>query len=562
MSDYGFVHITLSELWDDFKSKADEEFVKAVAEVCRFGISKNANRNPLVHLVKADTVTHICNMLANLKKLVDYTKITLTAEHLACLLMAACCYEIGINLTEKETEEYYGKYNSSEWKDFFKNHTKVSDYYAANKKVTDADRRLFLAQNQSKTMQTIFKEFKWNKILNRSWIYKETIFYLCGNLQLNDSVLNKITQGNLKEDDLKRCAALLRFADLMTLNANRMSEHAIRKMQKISDDYWGDKLEDYNWSIDKDGIIQVGAVCQTMQVEHELRTFLNWAGKELRQLNKAFKELPFVINSFIEPQGYTSGKFCITMEQDRILELLVGDNLYEDSYVFIRELLQNAIDAVHARVEFDKNFSEADGQVSMYSWQDEEGYTWFRIEDNGIGMTEDVVKNYFLKVGSSYYSSEHFEAEKLKYNANSNYNPISRFGIGILSCFMGDRDNTILEVSTKHFSKEKEQPVIRLDVTGLHGYYYLAKGNEVDESDFRPMHKIPESEEQKQDIGTSISIRMGMGIREELFSVREIVEKYVHFPAVNVSFQDEKGTRKFTTKQELMEKVYALNPDG
>lgn len=49
--------------------------------------------------------------------------------------------------------------------------------------------------------------------------------------------------------------------------------------------------------------------------------------------------------------------------------------------------------------------------------------------DNGIGMDEYVVSNYLAKVGRSYYGSKDFKILGLKMD------PISRFGIGILSCF-------------------------------------------------------------------------------------------------------------------------------
>ena len=40
---------------------------------------------------------------------------------------------------------------------------------------------------------------------------------------------------------------------------------------------------------------------------------------------------------------------------------------------------------------------------------DEEGYHWFRVEDNGTGMTKEIIENHFLKIGSSYYASDAFE---------------------------------------------------------------------------------------------------------------------------------------------------------
>ena len=159
-----------------------------------------------------------------------------------------------------------------------------------------------------------------------------------------------------------------------------------------------------------------------------------------------------------------SGQYRLSLDQDKILELLIGKDLYSDPSVFVRELIQNAIDAVRTREQLDKNLpSDWKGQINIRSWMDQEGYHWFRIEDNGIGMTEDVIMNYFLKIGSSYYSSDTFLKSKLQCNADSDYMPISRFGIGILSCFMGDDQSNQVEISTKHFREgETYYPALRL----------------------------------------------------------------------------------------------------
>lgn len=51
----------------------------------------------------------------------------------------------------------------------------------------------------------------------------------------------------------------------------------------------------------------------------------------------------------IESDGYMSGDFCLTMDQTQVLQLLTGENLYDNTDVFVRELLQNAIDATLLR---------------------------------------------------------------------------------------------------------------------------------------------------------------------------------------------------------------------
>ena len=55
-------------------------------------------------------------------------------------------------------------------------------------------------------------------------------------------------------------------------------------------------------------------------------------------------------------------------------------------------------------------------------------------KDNGIGMTKEIIENYLLKIGNSYYKSSEFYKKQAQWGGT--FAPTSQFGIGILSCFM------------------------------------------------------------------------------------------------------------------------------
>ena len=81
----------------------------------------------------------------------------------------------------------------------------------------------------------------------------------------------------------------------------------------------------------------------------------------------------------------------------------MGDDLYSSDATFIRELLQNALDAVRARRAVDYRWNwEEENQIIVSGWSDKEENQWFRIDDSGIGMDEPAIMNYFLRVGRSY----------------------------------------------------------------------------------------------------------------------------------------------------------------
>ena len=190
-----------------------------------------------------------------------------------------------------------------------------------------------------------------------------------------------------------------------------------------------------------------------------VREYLDWVEQELEQCNDILAQTPSHWNELrlpyristenVERLGYLGGKFCLTTDQDKVIQLLAGEHLYSDPGVFVRELLQNAIDAVLMRTRQDPGFTLDQGRIVIDTWPGDCGDTWFRIRDNGTGMDEHIIQNYFLKVGRSYYTSDEFRAANRHAPGGKSYTAISRFGIGILSCFMTDPEGTELKVSTK-----------------------------------------------------------------------------------------------------------------
>lgn len=129
---------------------------------------------------------------------------------------------------------------------------------------------------------------------------------------------------------------------------------------------------------------------------------------------------------------YHDTKFSLSKKQ--IIDLLMGTKLYGKPGVALRELLQNSIDACLLR----QKLSELWGieytpkvKVSLYT---KNNVDYLRVSDNGVGMNQHIIDNYYTNVGCSYYSSREFS--ELMVSFKSSFTPISRFGIGILSCFM------------------------------------------------------------------------------------------------------------------------------
>lgn len=134
----------------------------------------------------------------------------------------------------------------------------------------------------------------------------------------------------------------------------------------------------------------------------------------------------------------------IDLNQENMIPIFTSPQFYGDVEVYMRELLQNAMDACNTRAAFEwswgTEFLEMEQARAINSMR--EPYhphisiaynsltQRLTIEDNGIGMNAKDIERYVSQIGSSYYKSEEFAIQKLEYE------PIARYGIGLLSCFM------------------------------------------------------------------------------------------------------------------------------
>ena len=575
-----------TDLWRIFEKKAgdDHEFIAAVGEICYDGVILSKDVIRFFPTFTLHDGTHLAGVCKWMIRLLGDKKDDLTAEEAAMLVMAACCHDIGMSVSdgqrkELEAELATGDY-TEEWLEYFRKYPGDEVAYHESRTVTEEMLRKYIRENHSRRISEQLP-YEWPDVLTRRGIHRETLIRVCESHGESLSELFDLLP--LADCDLNLCVVLLRLADLLDYDAARAPENLFRHLgldhpetaeQKLSREEWKKNRSGWFGEI-REGIIPYTARFADPQTEHEVMGYLEWLRSELILCNEfLFRfskrwqglELPYRVVENVERVGYEAGDFHLTMDQDRILELLTGENLYSDPGVFVRELLQNAIDAVLTRRRLDPGFGEKGGKIVVHTWMDNEGYGWFRIEDDGIGMDEHIVKDYFLKVGRSYYTSDEYKAAMIHKVRDTDFTPTSRFGIGILSCFMSDPDNNRLEVVTRRYSPGPgtRNPVYRLDVTGLHGYYFLTEVKKGRPG--QPMHR-PVGADGTDDgylhrVGTTICVRVNMYRMGGPRAFKDLMDKYVCFPEVPVEFHGPEGTYTYPTQQELMDLVHSMNPDG
>lgn len=102
---------------------------------------------------------------------------------------------------------------------------------------------------------------------------------------------------------------------------------------------------------------------------------------------------------------------------------ILSENLYSSEDVFLRELLQNAVDAIRARKTDDMDFK--DGRIEVQYQQIEDRHIQLVFVDNGIGLTKEDIHSFLSVIGQS---SKRGEVQRSSF--------IGQFGIGLLSCFL------------------------------------------------------------------------------------------------------------------------------
>jgi hypothetical protein len=174
-------------------------------------------------------------------------------------------------------------------------------------------------------------------------------------------------------------------------------------------------------------------------------------------------------------------------DMSSVLRILI-EGVYERSDVFIRELVQNGLDATYIRAAQAVRRNETyEPRITVTEYRDAVGCRAVRVDDNGTGMDFTQIQDMLLLIGGTSTDSDSIR-ELLGETTGKNL--IATFGVGLLSC-LKVADRIVIETS-----RAGATPV-RLTISGIDD-------------------RVVSSESQPQPPGTSIYVELSSDYRDKI----------------------------------------------
>lgn len=260
-------------------------------------------------------------------------------------------------------------------------------------------------------------------------------------------------------------ACVLRVADVLEIDPERTPEVIFRhrEIHPGSLLYW--RKDHENWILrDGNGLV-LTAYPESAVLENAIRRTADGIQQELSICARLDREEPFsrwkllrtkelphrwdfpeVLTVHVQPRNdayvYIDGAFRPNTE--KLLELLSGTQLYGNPLVAVRELLQNAFDAVKEEMAYQRLERPGDPEFAKHlaathrvelRLETRDGRQWLVCKDTGVGMTRRIIEDYLLVSGNS-HRRKIVELERRCRNAGFRLARTGQFGIGVLSYFM------------------------------------------------------------------------------------------------------------------------------
>jgi hypothetical protein len=284
-------------------------------------------------------------------------------------------------------------------------------------------------------------------------------------------------------------ACCLRLGDIMDFDRTRTPISAFERIgftDEISIQEWRKHQSITGWEINAFRA-RYEAECEAPGYYVAVQQFLDWIDKEIQDCRYLLDEAPAAdVEKYaltlahvvdrrdvrMKDPKYVAGGFRFQLEFDEIMQLLMEKSLYPSPTLFLRELLQNSLDACRYQQALAAEKGMHDKykpRIFIQDLADDAEKPRIIFSDNGIGMSLDTVQTFFLRVGHSFYRSAEFRAEKERLAEKGiTFGACSKFGIGFLACFLAGEE---IEVITFPIGGIP----LRISISGPNKYFLIER---------------------------------------------------------------------------------------
>lgn len=280
-----------------------------------------------------------------------------------------------------------------------------------------------------------------------------TKYYVELGLQLNESVaIGEVIKGHSVDAleelqpsivlgnhkiDIRKLAACLSMSDICHADESRtpwiVKTHL--DLDEESDYHWSRHLQISGITRDGNNLIMSAIVfsqdgedaiiAYKEMIENQLKICRPYFNTVLNPLNNVELSITHLKSPLEQP-------FTFSANMPEILNLLI-EGVYSRKDVFVRELVQNSLDAcMIRRARSNKTNISYDPKIILTLLHKGKLVNAIRIDDNGIGMSVKDVKDTLLWIGSSIGKNKNI-ATLVEETLGKQL--IATFGIGLLSCF-------------------------------------------------------------------------------------------------------------------------------
>lgn len=348
---------------------------------------------------------------------------------LVVMLYSAIFHDIGMAVSETENElnilnqENIRKMHHVKSEDFINKYSNIDSFKIDNKSCIDFKKLIALiARSHGEDYSWIGKNLSENECLGNDSVNPRFISFL---LRLGDY---------LDFDSKRTPMCLFDFLKLSSNSSVEWQKHfCITNYSKIDKQknqiYFAGKCEEPD--------VFIGISDYFISIESEIKNAKRLLSKDIEKYRLSISSQ---ISNQITHKSFDSVDLQFSMDYLAVSNLLMGENLYADKKCALRELIQNSLDAVLLKKEIYKNENSGYEPLIKITYSDNE----VAVQDNGIGMTDSEIKDYFLNIGHSFYRSNDFK------NLSVSYKSISHYGIGFLSSFLLSDSMTVKTASYKN----------------------------------------------------------------------------------------------------------------